>query len=228
MSQELTWFWCSVCPLLWSYSECLWGREVGDSQGLRFPGERRVPLAQEGDSNGHQASFQTKRKGTVERGGGGLESREVIKTIHPSPYVSDVWRGKESVNNIMGGVPLSKLQSLLIYLISSWVSLLFLKELKLIRLLNISMANLFCSIGHLHAVMEGNVHNDEPKLKKYVLLIKCFVFIKCYWWSLVLMCHVCAGDTGANSGEDIQLTTTITHVDGPTEIYKMTGKGAQE
>ncbi|XP_020505194.1 protein wntless homolog isoform X1 [Labrus bergylta] len=36
------------------------------------------------------------------------------------------------------------------------------------------------------------------------------------------------GDVGANSGEDIQLTTTITHVDGPTEIYKMTGKEAQE
>ncbi|XP_062337215.1 protein wntless homolog isoform X2 [Osmerus eperlanus] len=37
-----------------------------------------------------------------------------------------------------------------------------------------------------------------------------------------------AGGGGANSGEDIQLTTTITHVDGPTEIYKMTGKEAQE
>ncbi|XP_020505201.1 protein wntless homolog isoform X2 [Labrus bergylta] len=37
-----------------------------------------------------------------------------------------------------------------------------------------------------------------------------------------------SGDVGANSGEDIQLTTTITHVDGPTEIYKMTGKEAQE
>ncbi|KAI7810173.1 protein wntless homolog [Triplophysa rosa] len=36
------------------------------------------------------------------------------------------------------------------------------------------------------------------------------------------------GDQGGNSGEDIQLTTTITHVDGPTEIYKMTGKEAQE
>lgn len=36
------------------------------------------------------------------------------------------------------------------------------------------------------------------------------------------------GDLGVNSGEDIQLTTTITHVDGPTEIYKMTGKEAQE
>ncbi|CAB1325919.1 unnamed protein product [Coregonus sp. 'balchen'] len=35
------------------------------------------------------------------------------------------------------------------------------------------------------------------------------------------------GDAGA-SGEDIQLTTTITHVDGPTEIYKLTGKEAQE
>lgn len=37
-----------------------------------------------------------------------------------------------------------------------------------------------------------------------------------------------SGGTGANSGEDIQLTTTITHVDAPTEIYKMTGKTAQE
>uniref|UniRef100_A0A087YHT3 Wnt ligand secretion mediator n=1 Tax=Poecilia formosa TaxID=48698 RepID=A0A087YHT3_POEFO len=36
------------------------------------------------------------------------------------------------------------------------------------------------------------------------------------------------GDGGATSGEDIQLTTTITHVDGPTELYKMTGKEAQE
>uniref|UniRef100_W5MAN9 Wnt ligand secretion mediator n=1 Tax=Lepisosteus oculatus TaxID=7918 RepID=W5MAN9_LEPOC len=36
------------------------------------------------------------------------------------------------------------------------------------------------------------------------------------------------GDLGVNSGEDIQLTTTITHVDGPTEIYKMAGKEAQE
>uniref|UniRef100_A0A673JLW3 Wnt ligand secretion mediator n=1 Tax=Sinocyclocheilus rhinocerous TaxID=307959 RepID=A0A673JLW3_9TELE len=34
--------------------------------------------------------------------------------------------------------------------------------------------------------------------------------------------------SAGNSGEDIQLTTTITHVDGPTEIYKMTGKEAQE
>lgn len=39
---------------------------------------------------------------------------------------------------------------------------------------------------------------------------------------------MCAGDAGGNSGEDIQLTTTITHVDGPSEIYKMTGKAAQE
>uniref|UniRef100_A0A672TCM9 Protein wntless homolog n=1 Tax=Sinocyclocheilus grahami TaxID=75366 RepID=A0A672TCM9_SINGR len=34
--------------------------------------------------------------------------------------------------------------------------------------------------------------------------------------------------SAGNSGEEIQLTTTITHVDGPTEIYKMTGKEAQE
>lgn len=39
---------------------------------------------------------------------------------------------------------------------------------------------------------------------------------------------MCAGDVGGNSGEDIQLTTTVTHVDGPSEIYKMAGKEAQE
>ncbi|KAJ6662631.1 hypothetical protein lerEdw1_011768 [Lerista edwardsae] len=36
------------------------------------------------------------------------------------------------------------------------------------------------------------------------------------------------GDLGVNSAEDLQLTTTITHVDGPTEIYKLTRKEAQE
>lgn len=37
-----------------------------------------------------------------------------------------------------------------------------------------------------------------------------------------------AGDQVGNSGEDTQLTTTITHVDGPTEIYKMMGKEAHD
>uniref|UniRef100_A0A8C0PSW1 Wnt ligand secretion mediator n=2 Tax=Canis lupus familiaris TaxID=9615 RepID=A0A8C0PSW1_CANLF len=36
------------------------------------------------------------------------------------------------------------------------------------------------------------------------------------------------GDLGVHSGEEVQLTTTITHVDGPTEIYKLTRKEAQE
>ncbi|XP_011614863.1 protein wntless homolog isoform X1 [Takifugu rubripes] len=36
------------------------------------------------------------------------------------------------------------------------------------------------------------------------------------------------GDAGGNNGEDIQLTTTITHVDGPSEIYRLAGKDAQE
>ncbi|MBN3284552.1 WLS protein, partial [Polyodon spathula] len=36
------------------------------------------------------------------------------------------------------------------------------------------------------------------------------------------------GDLGVNSGEEIQLTTTMTHVDGPTEIYRMMGKESQE
>lgn len=40
--------------------------------------------------------------------------------------------------------------------------------------------------------------------------------------------HLCLEDVGGNSGEDIQLTTTITHVDGPSEIYKLAGKEAQE
>lgn len=37
-----------------------------------------------------------------------------------------------------------------------------------------------------------------------------------------------SGDLGVHSGEELQLTTTITHVDGPTEIYKLTRKDAQE
>ncbi|KAK7812330.1 hypothetical protein U0070_024600 [Myodes glareolus] len=36
------------------------------------------------------------------------------------------------------------------------------------------------------------------------------------------------GDLGVHNGEELQLTTTITHVDGPTEIYKLTRKEAQE
>lgn len=52
-----------------------------------FPGERRVSLAWEWDSNGHQASFQAEKKGTVKRRGG-AKSKEVMKTIHPSPDVS--------------------------------------------------------------------------------------------------------------------------------------------
>lgn len=79
-------------------------------------------MAREGDSNGHQASFQTERKAIVKRGGGGLESREVMKTIHPSPDVSDVRREKEFESlEAFPEVrqPLSKFQSVLIYLISS-------------------------------------------------------------------------------------------------------------
>lgn len=66
----------------------------GDSEAPRFPGERRVSLAREGDSNGHQASFQPERKG---KGGGVVKSREVMKTIHPSPDVSDTGREKEGL-----------------------------------------------------------------------------------------------------------------------------------
>ncbi|XP_070602234.1 protein wntless homolog isoform X1 [Erythrolamprus reginae] len=36
------------------------------------------------------------------------------------------------------------------------------------------------------------------------------------------------GDLGVNTGEELQLTTTITHVDGPTQVYKLARKEAQE
>lgn len=42
----------------------------GDWEGPRFPGEIKVSLAWDGDSNGHQASFQTEKEGTVKSGGG--------------------------------------------------------------------------------------------------------------------------------------------------------------
>ncbi|KAF4076314.1 hypothetical protein AMELA_G00212840 [Ameiurus melas] len=37
-----------------------------------------------------------------------------------------------------------------------------------------------------------------------------------------------SGDQRGTSGEDIQLTTTITHADGPTEVYRMMGKESEE
>lgn len=80
------------CKAAYSSKVCFW-RGV-NWEGPRFQGERKVSLAREGDSNGHQASFQTERKGTVERGGG-EERREVIKTTHPSPDVSDMGREKK-------------------------------------------------------------------------------------------------------------------------------------
>lgn len=116
--------------------QSLFMEEGGDSQGPRFPGERRVSLAREGDSNGHQASFQAERKGTVKRGWGGREGvvREVMKTIHPSPDVSDAGREKEGlkfwklslkcVNQSHGrGASLQVSVSVLIYV--TGVSLLF-------------------------------------------------------------------------------------------------------
>lgn len=55
------------------------------------------------------------------------------------------------------------------------------------------------------------------------------------WNSPIFYCetalteHLCfSGDLGVNSGEELQLTTTITHVDGPTEVYKLARKEAQE
>ncbi|KAG9469651.1 hypothetical protein GDO78_019998, partial [Eleutherodactylus coqui] len=36
------------------------------------------------------------------------------------------------------------------------------------------------------------------------------------------------GGTGMSSAEELQLTTTITHADGPTELYRLAGKEAQE
>ncbi|CAI9614571.1 unnamed protein product [Staurois parvus] len=36
------------------------------------------------------------------------------------------------------------------------------------------------------------------------------------------------GRDGMSSGEELQLTTTITHADGPTELYRLAGKESQE
>lgn len=78
-------------------------------------------------------------------------------------------------------------------------------------------------------VCSRNEHWGQRDRKQQITrFLKCFVFSL---FVMVMMCDVmsvCAGDAGANSGEDIQLTTTITHVDAPTEIYKMVGKTAQE
>lgn len=56
-------------------------------------GKRRVFLAGEGDTNGHQASFQTVSKATVKREAR-FENTELMKTIYPCPNVSETRREK--------------------------------------------------------------------------------------------------------------------------------------
>lgn len=64
-------------PLI--HAEFVFG--LGDSAGPRFPGERRVSLAQVCDFNGHQAFFQAVKG----MGGAGQRSNE----NHPSCDVTD-------------------------------------------------------------------------------------------------------------------------------------------
>lgn len=67
----------SSCKAAYSSKVCV-------LEGVRkawFPGERRVSLAWVCDSNGHQASFQAERKGTVKRGGGASQGSN---ENHPS------------------------------------------------------------------------------------------------------------------------------------------------
>lgn len=62
----------------------------------------------------------------------------------------------------------------------------------------------------------GDGYSDEPKLSSPFSL------------NTSNTKNTVSGDLGVHSGEELQLTTTITHVDGPTEIYKLTRKEAQE
>lgn len=78
--------------------------------------------------------------------------------------------------------------------------------------------------GLIAAVSQWNVHNNKPPNNKII----CFLNVLYLQFGVDASRFVPAGDAGGNSGEDIQLTTTITHVDGPSELYKMTGKTAQE
>lgn len=119
----------SSCKAAYSSKVCV-------LEGVRkawFPGERRVSLAWVCDSNGHQASFQAERKGTVKRGVG--HHKEVMKTIHPSPDVSGMRERKRgfevwmpSLNCVKGshgrGSSPSFSLSVLIYFFNSRVSLL--------------------------------------------------------------------------------------------------------
>uniref|UniRef100_A0A8C5CUA6 Wnt ligand secretion mediator n=1 Tax=Gadus morhua TaxID=8049 RepID=A0A8C5CUA6_GADMO len=106
------------------------------------------------------------------------------------------------------------------------------KFLMLVTLFCAAMTVIFFIISQ---VMEGHWQWGSQKLE-----LNSAFFTGIYgMWNLYVFAimflyapsHKRYGDNqsgGQSSGEEIQLTTTITHVDGPTELYKMTGKAAQE
>uniref|UniRef100_A0A4W3GEG0 Wnt ligand secretion mediator n=1 Tax=Callorhinchus milii TaxID=7868 RepID=A0A4W3GEG0_CALMI len=55
-----------------------------------------------------------------------------------------------------------------------------------------------------------------------------YVFAIMFLYAPSHKCYSDAGQSNGASGEELQLTTTITHADGPTEIYRLAGKEAQE
>ncbi|KAI4886046.1 hypothetical protein NFI96_028424 [Prochilodus magdalenae] len=117
-----------------------------------------------------------------------------------------------------------------------WIGLIFrFKFLMLVTLACAAMTVIFFIISQVN---EGHWHWGD-----YTVQVNSAFFTGIYgMWNLYVFALMflyapshkrygdeqSSGDQVGNSGEDIQLTTTITHVDGPTEVYKMMGKEAQE
>lgn len=165
-----------------------------------------------------------KARETVKRGWGkgggegkwdGVENREVMKTIHPSPDVNDTVRkrGFEILEAFPEVRQPISWEGHLSPSFSLCVDLLYQFCFCFGRAESINVNDIQLNQLDMQRIIACS--NTEECARREAKQIRCVTFL-------------CAGDAGGNSGEDIQLTTTITHVDGPSEIYKMTGKEAQE
>lgn len=67
-----------------------------------------------------------------------------------------------------------------------------------------------------------------PQLSNIINLCLFLISHAFSFYDIYHFCGIDSGAQGGNGGEDIQLTTTITHADGPTEVYRMMGKESQE
>ncbi|XP_043555308.1 protein wntless homolog isoform X3 [Chiloscyllium plagiosum] len=106
------------------------------------------------------------------------------------------------------------------------------------------LVTLTCAAMTIVFFIISQVNEGHWKWGEYIVQVNSAFFTGIYgMWNLYVVAimflyapsHKCYsdadqsnGDLGVSGGEELQLTTTITHADGPTEIYRLAGKEAQE